>query len=83
MNHEVIERGRKAQSLLNDENFQFALQSLQTNAMKAWASTQPSQSQEREQFYYLMLALGHVEAQLRGWIDDAKMEARKEDQTNK
>jgi len=60
-----IERGRIAQDILNNEIFQEAMEMLEDEYKKIWASTKQEESEERERLWMAMKLIPEFERQLR------------------
>jgi len=60
-----IERGRIAQDILNNEIFQEAMEMLEDEYKKIWASTKQEESEEREKLWMAMKLIPEFERQLR------------------
>jgi len=64
-NRRDIERGRIAQDILNNEIFQEAMEMLEDEYKKIWASTKQEESEERERLWMAMKLIPEFERQLR------------------
>lgn len=60
-----IERGRIAQDILDNEIFQDAMEMLEDEYKKIWASTKQEESEERERLWMAMKLIPEFERQLR------------------
>lgn len=60
-----IERGRIAQDILDNEIFQEAMEMLEDEYKKIWASTKQEESEERERLWMAMKLIPEFERQLR------------------
>lgn len=60
-----IERGRIAQDILDNEIFQDAMEMLEDEYKKIWASTKQEESEEREKLWMAMKLIPEFERQLR------------------
>ena len=60
-----IERGRIAQDILDYEIFQEAMEMLEDEYKKIWASTKQEESEERERLWMAMKLIPEFERQLR------------------
>ena len=64
-NRRDIERGRIAQDILDNEIFQDAMEMLEDEYKKIWASTKQEESEEREKLWMAMKLIPEFERQLR------------------
>ena len=64
-NRTDIERGRIAQDILDNEIFQDAMEMLEDEYKKIWASTKQEESEERERLWMAMKLIPEFERQLR------------------
>lgn len=71
---QTLRLGVAAKSLMESEAFKEALEGVRREAYGNWLVTQPSDTQIREEFYYLTLAVAHLEQKLRGYITNARIE---------
>ena len=60
-----IDRGRIAQDILDNEIFQDAMEMLEDEYKKIWASTKQEESEERERLWMAMKLIPEFERQLR------------------
>lgn len=68
-----ITAGEAAQQLLDSEGYQTAVAEAQSRVMRAWATTEPCESERRNELYYEMRALQHVDLSLRLRSEDGQM----------
>lgn len=67
----VIARGRQAKAILESEVLKEAFKSAKQRYTGIWASTNPTQVDERESMYYALQALDMVQHELQVFSDDA------------
>lgn len=70
----IIRLGNIARSLKDNEEFKIFTEAMRVETYKGWASTQPEQSKEREEFYYLLLAIEKLNAKLSSMEQSGRME---------
>jgi hypothetical protein len=74
---DIIRLGNSARELLKSETFVSVTEAVRANAFQGWAATNPEQTKEREEFYYLLLAIGKVTQTLQGLEQSGLLEQRK------
>jgi len=73
----LIQKGRAAAALLKSEDFKATVEAVQLQAFQGWSRTQPEQTKEREEFYFLLLATNKLLAFLEEMVSSGKFEERK------
>ncbi len=70
---EIIERGRRAETLAGHTLLREALETLRQATITQWMGTEhvPSETAKREACHALLWAIGAFELQLHAFIDDA------------
>jgi len=71
---EIIRIGKSAKWLLDTPEFNDGIKAVRDNAMNIWKNTQPEQSKEREECYFLYLAVGMLENHFKTLANNAKLE---------
>ena len=74
---ELVRAGAAAAQLLESEDFKLGLEAVRAQAFQSWASTQPEQAKEREEFYFLLLATNKLELYFRQLAEGGRYEERK------
>lgn len=63
-NEMMIRAGAAAKYLRESPEFKMFLEATRVDAFQGWAATQPEQKAEREEFYYLLMAIEKLNAKL-------------------
>lgn len=79
---EVIERGRLARDLLENETFQEVMQTLRDETMARWRNTAAGSATLREHYFFEIHGLDAVEGLLRSRVEDAESEIRRLEKLN-
>ena len=74
---EAIRKGNAAKALLENEDFNTALDTVRLDAFKGWANSTPDQQQAREQNYYLIQAIERLKLNLNALVSNAQFELKK------
>ena len=74
---EIIRIGKSAKWLLDTPEFNDGIKAVREDAMNIWKSTQPEHRQEREDCYFLYLAVGMLENHFKRLANNAKLEQHK------
>lgn len=74
---EAIRKGNAAKALLENPDFNIAIDAVRLQAFKAWASSDPAQQKEREENYYLLKGIEQLKDNLNALISNAKFEVMK------
>lgn len=73
----MIRKGQAAQALLDSPDFIAVMDVVCLDAFRGWSGTQPEQKTEREEFYYLLLAVEKLKANLAALASNARFEELK------
>lgn len=68
-----VERGRRAEAILTNEEFVGAVKRLETRLCEQWRNTKPDDRNGREHAYYLLRALHELQTEFRKEADDARI----------
>lgn len=71
---ETIRRGAAAGELLASDIFKLVKTTLEEKAFEGWKRTAPDQTKEREEFYFLSLAIAHLVRELEAMESNGKFE---------
>jgi hypothetical protein len=80
---ELIRKGVAAKALLENEDFNIALDTVRLDAFRGWSSSKPEEIQAREQNYYLLQAIERLKDNLQALVSNAQFEVHKANQTEK
>ena len=83
---EIIRKGEAAKSLLENPDFELALETVRVQAFTDWANSKPEDKEEREEKYYLLQAVAKVKENLQILADGAykeKFDAQRRNSANK
>ena len=69
-----IAKANKAQALLNDETLQEAFAAVKQGILDKWSSLPVAAQEEQYQLKVSLSLLGNVEAALRSFVEDGKLE---------
>lgn len=73
----AIDRGRRAEGLLNDETLQEAFGEIEAKLTDEWRRSADPSNDKREALFRQVAALQSVRGQLKAWSEDAKFIAAK------
>jgi hypothetical protein len=69
----AITKGAQADALLRSETFQGAFKLLEADYIKAWAATEPAETDARENLWRAVQILGDVRRHLHSAVSDGKI----------
>lgn len=73
----ALDRGRRAEGLLNDETLAEAFNEIEAKLTDEWRRSADPSNEKREALFRQVAALQSVRGQLKAWSDDAKFIAAK------
>jgi hypothetical protein len=75
-NEEAVRKGKKAESLIQDEAFSSALLQMENDAVWLWKSTKPEDSVKRESAWHMVQAVEQFRIQIGKIMDNGKIAQR-------
>jgi hypothetical protein len=82
-NEEAVRKGKKAESLIQDEAFSAALLQMENDAVWIWKSTKPEDSVKRESAWHMVQAIEQFRLQISKIMDNGKVAQRNIDRAQK
>ena len=82
-NEEAVRKGKKAESLIQDEAFSAALLQMENDAVWVWKSTKPEDSVKRESAWHMVQAIEQFRLQISKIMDNGKVAQRNIDRAQK
>ncbi len=82
-NEEAVRKGKKAESLIQDEAFSAALLQMENDAVWVWKSTKPEDSVRRESAWHMVQAIEQFRLQINKIMDNGKVAQRNIDRAQK
>lgn len=70
---QALNRGRKAQAILEEEVFREAVEDAEISLILSWLDTEPDETAEREAQWAAMHALDELLRTLRGYVGDGEV----------
>jgi hypothetical protein len=74
---DAIRKGQAAQALLENQDFNIAIDTVRLEAFKGFANSEPSEKDKREEHYYLLQAIEKLKNNLRALVANARFEEHK------
>lgn len=78
---DAIRKGNAAKALLENSDFNTALDVVRLQAFKEWSGSLPAENDKREQNYYLLQAIERLKDNLNALVANSKYEQHKADIT--
>lgn len=75
-NEETVRKGKKAESLVQDEAFSAALLQMENDAVWVWKSTKPEDTVKRESAWHMIQAIESFRTQMNKIMDNGKIAQR-------
>jgi len=75
-NEETVRKGKKAESLVQDEAFSTALLQMENDAVWVWKSTKPEDTVKRESAWHMIQAIESFRTQMNKIMDNGKIAQR-------
>lgn len=82
-NEEAVKKGKKAESLIQDEAFSAALLQMENDAVWSWKSTKPEDTVKRESAWHMVQAVEQFRFQISKMMDNGKVAQRQIERTQK
>ncbi len=82
-NEEAVKKGKKAESLIQDEAFSAALLQMENDAVWSWKSTKPEDTVKRESAWHMVQAVEQFRFQISKMIDNGKVAQRQIERAQK
>ena len=75
-NEEAVRKGKKAESLIQDEAFSAALLQMENDAVWFWKNTKPDDTVKRESAWHMIQAVEQFRVQMNKIMDNGKIAQR-------
>jgi hypothetical protein len=82
-NQEAVRKGKKAESLIQDEAFAAAMLQMENDAVWVWKSTKPEDTVKRESAWHMIQAIESFRNQINKIMDNGKVAQRQIDRAQK
>ena len=82
-NQEIVRKGKKAESLIQDEAFAAALLQMENDAVWLWKSTKPEDTVKRESAWHMIQAIEQFRNQINKIMDNGKIAQRQIERAQK
>lgn len=82
-NEEAVRKGKKAESLIQDEAFSAALLQMENDAVWLWKSTKSEDTIKREGAWYMIQAIEQFRSQINKIMDNGKIAQRQIERAQK
>jgi hypothetical protein len=82
-NEEAVRKGKKAESLVQDEAFAAALLQMENDAVWIWKSTKPEDTVKRESAWHMIQAIEQFRTQMNKIMDNGKIAQRQIERAQK
>ena len=82
-NEEAVRKGKKAESLIQDEAFSAALLQMENDAVWLWKSTKSEDTVKREGAWYMIQAIEQFRSQINKIMDNGKIAQRQIERAQK
>ena len=82
-NQETVRKGKKAESLIQDEAFSAALLQMENDAVWLWKSTKPEDTVKRESAWHMIQAIEQFRNQINKIMDNGKIAQRQIERAQK
>jgi hypothetical protein len=82
-NEEAVRKGKKAESLVQDEAFSAALLQMENDAVWFWKSTKPEDTVKRESAWHMVQAVENFRIQMNKIMDSGKIAQRQVERAQK
>lgn len=82
-NEEAVRKGKKAESLIQDEAFSSALLQMENDAVWFWKSTKPEDTVKRESAWHMVQAVENFRVQMNKIMDSGKIAQRQVERAQK
>lgn len=74
---DAIRKGQAAKALLENADFNIAIDTVRLEAFKGWAGSDSSEREKREEYYYLLQATDRLKDNLKALVTNARFEEHK------
>ena len=75
-NEETVRKGKKAESLVQDEAFSAALLQMENDAVWFWKDTKPEDTVKREHAWHMLRAIDNFRTEISKIMDNGKIAQR-------
>ena len=75
-NQETVRKGKKAESLIQDEAFSAALLQMENDAVWLWKTTKPEDTVKREHAWHMLRAIDNFRTEISKIMDNGKVAQR-------
>ena len=82
-NEETVRKGKKAESLVQDEAFSAALLQMENDAVWLWKSTKPEDTVKRESAWHMVQAVEQFRNNISKMMDNGKIAQRQIERSQK
>jgi uncharacterized protein YcaQ len=82
-NQQLVSKGKKAESLIQDEAFSAALLQMENDAVWVWKTTKPEDTVKRESAWHMIQAVEQFRLQINKIMDNGKVAARSIERSQK
>ena len=82
-NQEIVRKGKKAESLIQDEAFAAALLQMENDAVWLWKTTKPEDTVKRESAWHMIQAIEQFRNQINKIMDNGKIAQRQIERAQK
>lgn len=82
-NQETVRKGKKAESLIQDEAFAAALLQMENDAVWLWKNTKPEDTVKRESAWHMIQAVEQFRNQINKIMDNGKIAQRQIERAQK
>ena len=82
-NQEIVRKGKKAESLIQDEAFAAAMLQMENDAVWLWKSTKPEDTVKRESAWHMIQAIEQFRNQINKIMDNGKIAQRQIERAQK
>lgn len=79
---DILKKGNAAKTLLENPDFNIALDAVRLQAYKGFANSEPEQAAKREEHYYLLRAVEMLRTNLETLVENANFEMKKAEKNN-
>lgn len=82
-NQETVQKGKKAESLIQNEAFSAALTQMENDAVWVWKTTKPEDTVKRESAWHTVQAIEQFRNQMNKIMDNGKIAQRQIERAQK